>query len=757
MKVLVRIYLALALSNICVALTLVDVNGAKAFKTDNTPEIPLVLFEQEINANDGPRFAQAGFKHYSSIEITSYLDLNWERTGFNTRGDLRKVMMYFNARMPQGTYLMPRIHVWAPRWWLTENPNELVQYMVPPAEAVDPSSPDYSVSNAAIHESFASQKWKTEAGAVLRQLVRYLLDNYPNRVKAIHIANGMYGEWHRYRAENIPDVSAPMLAYFRNHLKMKYNNDIESLRTAWNWPYVTFETAPFPTLADMTTPTNGIFLNPTGNQVFDYYEAYHQCAVDAIDYFCQIVKDESNGQLATCILYGYEPDMPYMSQQIDHRAAAKAFRLDSVDMFASPHSYYDRHLGGHAMFRHYPESVAVHGKLFMDEIDERTHYALFVDPAYYGVYATNLDEDLHVLNRAFGNLVAQGVGGWYMDQSSGRWYDDPSTPEYDAQNPILTNFDNIKKWADESLKFDRSRINDVAVISSEQSEFYVGISNPNAQLSANFALTLKRTISTAGVPFNNYLIEDLADGLIPNHKVYIFLNCFYLTSNQIAAIENLKNNNRTLVWIYAPGYIKDRSFNEIAMEQLTGINFTLTAAGFENVYPDTTLFPTAPASYKGNVDNGTRNLSPRFTPESGSTQIWGRYSNGQPALISKNMGQWRSVYSATSGIPAEILRKIYSDAGVHIYSTANDVLNANNNWIMLHGTGSRTTTINLPRPSDVYDIINNSYIGKNISSFNVATSNGKTDIFLVSSIADINKDGNIDIIDIATLAEEWLR
>ncbi|MFI4913097.1 MAG: hypothetical protein ACIAQZ_15670 [Sedimentisphaeraceae bacterium JB056] len=748
---------ALVIARISLAQPMTDAGGAKAFNINGQPEAPIFLFQQEINVNDGPRFAQAGFKLYSSIEINHFLDLDWERDGFDDKGMLNKVMMYFNARMPQDCYLMPRIHVWAPTWWLIDNPNECVEYMIPPDDAVSPADSTYAPGNAAIHESFASEKWKNEAGEILRQAVRFLLEKYPNRVKAIHIANGMWGEWHRYRAENIPDVSEPMLVYFRNYLKEKYNNDIEALRTSWNWPYVTFETAPFPTLEAMTTPTNGVFLNPTGNQVFDYYEAYHQSAVDAIDHFCQIVKDESNGELATCILYGYEPDMPYMSQQIDHRASAAAFRLNSVDMFASPHSYTDRFLGGHGMFRHYPDSVAANGKLFMDEADVRTHYANYIDPDYPCVYTTTIEEDLQVLNRAFGHILTQGTGGWYMDQSSGKWYDDPATTEYDPDNPILTNFDNIKKWADESLKFDRSRINNVAVITSQQSEFYIANTNPNSQLGANFALTLKRTLATAGAPFNNYLIEDLEEGLIPEHKVYIFLGCFYLTDSQRASIQNLKANNHTLVWIYAADYVQNHDFSETSMEQLIGIDFSINSDSFEEITVQNSIFPNAPTSFKGNSGQGIKTLSPRFVPESTGVLIWGKYSDGQPALISKNMGNWKSVYSATSGIPTEILRKIYTDAGVHVYSETNDVLNANDNWIMIHGTANHTNQIKLPRKSDVFDVINNAYIGKNISDFSIATTEGKTDIFLISSIADINKNGNIDIEDLSTLASEWLK
>ena len=44
--------------------------------------------------------------------------------------------------------------------------------------------------------------------------------------------------------------------------------------------------------------------------VTDYYEAFHQATVDAIDYFCGIVKQETNGKWLACALYGYEPDLP---------------------------------------------------------------------------------------------------------------------------------------------------------------------------------------------------------------------------------------------------------------------------------------------------------------------------------------------------------------------------------------------------------------------------------------------------------------
>ncbi|MFI4913105.1 MAG: hypothetical protein ACIAQZ_15710 [Sedimentisphaeraceae bacterium JB056] len=692
-------------------------NGFPVISDNNEPCYPLLLFQQEISSNDADEFCDAGFDFYSCIEKYSYLDLGWignQQFDFDL---FDRVMLEFVKNLPEGGYLIPRVHVWAPEWWVDANPNEAIGYLI------QPQPHQWLAGDGTKHESFASSLWKQEAGYGLRLLVRHILNSpYANRIAGLHIANGVYGEWHMWGAEYVPDTGSSMLAYFRDYLRTKYNNDVTSLRNAWNWPYVIFDTAPIPNQTERTARSDGLFCDSQWSRVTDYYEAHNKAAVDAIDYFCQIVKDESNNKLLTSVLYGYQPDMPHHPLEVDHRGAAQAYRLSSVDMFASPHSYWYRDLGQDASFRHFPESLRVNGKLFMDEADVRTHLC---DSSNLFRHATNIDESLAVLRRAFGNMLTGSVGGWFMDQSSGLWYDDPS---------IYHDFANYKRWADYSLAWSRERINDVAIISSLNSEFYIGAED---QLTAQFYVKQIPQLCRAAAPFNRYLIEDLEEGLVPEHKVYIFIDCFYLTDSQRTAINNLKTNGHTLLWMFAPGFAGPSGLSVTAMESLTGISFTKTNNWYSDVYPDQNLFPTSPDTYNTYQTNfgSLTSLSPKFSPVASSCQVWGTWQdNGQggAALVVKDYSNWRSIYSPTAGLPWVILNKIYEDAGVHLYAQAGDNLMVNQSFVGIHSVSGGSKTIKLPQSSNVYDVINNTSIASNVTQFTFTLGAERTALFAIA-------------------------
>jgi hypothetical protein len=270
----------------------------------------------------------------------------------------------------------------------------------------------------------------------------------------------------------------------------------------------------------------------------DYYDCLHSTTLDAIDHFCQVVKDESHGKLLTCVFYSYSPDLIW-PQEGDHRAAAQAHRTRSIDIFSSPHSYERRKLGQDGLFRNYPAAIGLHGKLFIDEGDDRT--SLANDPPF--THVKTIDQSIEVLRREFANAVTHGVGLWYMDQQN-NWFHDPK---------IMADLTNLKKWANYSMSQPRQSVSEVAVISALKSEFYLagrdsGRNNVTGPLYVGQVGELCRT----GAPFDWYMIEDLEEGLIPPCKAYVFLDCFYLTPSQRKAIEKLKADHRTLIWFYAP-------------------------------------------------------------------------------------------------------------------------------------------------------------------------------------------------------------
>lgn len=681
--------------------------GAPAFLVKDRPEPAMFLFEQEVLDKDAGEFRRAGFRLYSCIELNSFLDLGWVGPGQLDFTKLDKVLAGFAQRLPD-CYLLPRVHLWAPQWWVEEHPSETMGYAT-------------GTSDGPLHESFASELWQEQAGECLRKLVRHILDGpWADRVMGIHVAGGEAGEWHPWRPTDLPDTSPAMQSAFEQYLREKYTGDIVALRKAWGDPQVTFDSRSIPTETERHTGDLGLFRDPSrSRKVVDYYECFHTATVQAIDHFCRIVKEESSGRLLTCVLYGYTPDMPYVPQEQHHRAPGRAHRLESVDMLAAPHSYWRRDLGQDGAFRTYLDSLLLHGKMFIDESDDRTHLA---DARVWGRFAQNLDQSLAVLQRAFINVVTHGVGMWYMDHSSGRWFDDPA---------MRKTFAEVKRWADHSMSLPRGRQCEVAVICCPESEFYVAGST---DLSAQYYVEQMGELSRAGAPFARYLIDDLVQGAVPAHKVYLFLDCWRLTPPQRRAVENLRGAGATLIWFYAPGFVTDEGLSCAAMGELTGITFSRQLGGGMIVQVDPDMFPDRHSTYGawregfGAVDE----QRPRFVPSEQDAQVWGRFSDTrEPALVVKDTGQWRVVYTPRPGLPWYVLNRLYHEAGVHVYCDTGDNLTASPAWVGLHTVSGGTKRIRLPQPCPVYDAFGHRLIADSTREFTVDLPEKTTALFLL--------------------------
>jgi hypothetical protein len=263
-----------------------------------------------------------------------------------------------------------------------------------------------------------------------------------------------------------------------------------------------------------------------------------------------------------------------------------------------------------------------------------------------------------------------------------------------------------------------------------ESEFYLtgrdsGRNNVTGPLYIGQVGELCRT----GAPFDWYMIEDLEEGLIPSYKSYVFLDCFYLTPSQRKAIEKLKAANRTLIWFYAPGCVSGARLATEDMTRLTGLSFEKTDKGKLEIILRPGACPTAPPRFGPGQEQ-----SPIFVPAEASCRVLGLYSDSQkPGLVSKNAGSWRSVYSGVPLLPAEVLRKLFAEAGVHIYCDSGDNLMGNAAWLSIHTAVAGRKRIQLQKHSPVFDIISNRLLSAGTQTFDVELPAGATRIYLLAN------------------------
>ena len=227
------------------------------------------------------------------------------------------------------------------------------------------------------------------------------------------------------------------------------------------------------------------------------------------------------------------------------------------------------------------------------------------------------------------------------------------------------------------------------------------------------------------VPFDDYLLEDFAK-VENDYKVYIFLNAHYIPAQlreQIRA--KLATSNATALWFFAPGYNDEAGCSLANMKDLTGISFAkkddyyghfqvTTTNGFQygtQVNPEEFQKGLLWKKWPNNLEE--YQFSPAIYAKDTNAEVLGTLDGLQQAGLVKKQTQGLTTYwSAAPLVPTPMLRQLFKEAGVNVYSNKKDVVFANSRFmaIMANDTeGERT--LSLPQASRVTNALTKEVIG----------------------------------------------
>ena len=263
--------------------------------------------------------------------------------------------------------VMVNIGMFAPKWWLEQNPDH--QAMAHNGSSYIPLG----------DVSLASEKFRQEAGEVLRSLIRHMkTQNYYNRVFGLKISGGQSYEWFCWGTEvdQGPDYSAASQEGFRDYLQRKYGTDA-ALQAAWGNSSVTIATAAAPGW-DQRCESSNVYMGSadTGEisrNIVDWNLWLNEASADSFLYYCQIAKEETENQIIVGGYNGYLwTNNSYDAQGMAHTAMDRVLDSEYVDWIASPISYNERLLGQSDTFMALIDSVQEHGKIYIAEQDNRT-------------------------------------------------------------------------------------------------------------------------------------------------------------------------------------------------------------------------------------------------------------------------------------------------------------------------------------------------------------------------------------------------
>ncbi len=474
----------------------------------------------------------------------------------------------------------------------------------------------------------------------------------------------------------------------------KYGSDA-ALSAAWGMP-VTIATAQVPLPDPGRFPINGnAGINMLPIDAF-YALPQEQDWVDfsayTSDLFSQrkldiasLVRAQTQGKRLIGFYGGYMTELAGSFN--GHLRLDRELASPNIDFLCAPfgyQTYQERLPGGSHPPQGVVDSVIARGKLWFDENDMPTYLS---DPGQ--PYATaNLTQTVDVLQRDIGDGLIHRTATWWMDIKQDGAFNDPAiwSPMSDYGIPLFN-----QRYANPQLYHA-----DVALIVDRTSILY---QKADQDLTIPIRALLRDMLPKAGASSGMYSLDDFLDGTEPSSNVYIFANAFYLTDPQISQIQaRLNAEGATAIWQYAPGFLGPTGVDVTRVSKLTGIQVSQSDGyGY-----------TSGVGLMANYSWGftAQNLlSPRLVVTDPSAEVLGRYtSDNQISSARKQVGNFESVFIgefsvitvANGYFSPNALRGLLQTTGVHIWSTAGDVIQTDGSLLVIHAAAAGPDTISLP-------------------------------------------------------------
>ena len=377
-------------------------------------------------------------------------------------------------------------------------------------------------------------------------------------------------------------------------------------------------------------------------------------------------------------------------------------------------------------------SFAKHGKFIISELDTRSWVRETYNNEIFSMKIStpmNADWFQSLFRKESGLMLSEDQGWWYFDISQNA-FNHPA-----IEKEIAT----AKKLYDETLRQPRQFKPEVAFIYSHESYPWSRTTQFGFRKSAQWLLGYQNMeLTTAGLPADSYYLDDfMALDNWDQYKTVVFVNTYYLSQNEREFInQKLKNNQRTLIWHYASGYLSDKGKGAENIGDITGIQaqtaFTSErqraiavasphelAKGLQPLQGMADIFRT----YFRIEDEGDKAFdAQRFWINDASATALAQYStDSKTAIAVKDFPNWRSVYVAPlAGISSELLHNaVAASKGYVAMEAGKAILHMNDRFMSVHGLQSGTYRINLPRKATVIDVDGGKNLANNATSFDL--------------------------------------
>ncbi|MEK6794375.1 MAG: LamG domain-containing protein, partial [Spirochaetota bacterium] len=453
--------------------------------------------------------------------------------------------------------------------WPTEYPDELVQNENGEygygSSHFNGYSKDIKVSGKGSAErsvwSFFSGSFRDGTSDMLSNFVRDVEKIAPGRAVAGYIiGGGVDYQMYHWNAPNSfllkpgmwSDYSPAAKKAWKAWLKKKYGSK-EALASAWNVnaDAVTFDPPKFNELQGTE-----FFHDPTKERrAMDWKRFITSGRQELISHFAKVLKSASPRPAVVGICSGMS------GGRRDTTTTEEFLRDPNIDFLFHQPTYSQRTPPNYGGINAQLSSHAVNGKLFLLDLDHPTWMqkpssrteigAGIVHDANVQGWAKDIDTLRAMWRREYAHLWTVNAGAFWdhvFGQPSA--YADPTII---AEMKFLVDMSKtVKKPSPQKP------VAEVAVIYDEKAVDYL---KQGVSLNGEWHTTQNNELLASGVPYGMYYAEDLREGKVPKAKMYIMQNLMNLDTRLVAAIEKIKSDAATVVFLRDTGY--EQSFTSM--------------------------------------------------------------------------------------------------------------------------------------------------------------------------------------------------
>ena len=580
------------------------------------------------------------------------------------------------------------------RWWLDAHPEARCRLQ----DGSDVIG-DYHGGRRQV-PSYGSAAWRATYGNALRQLIRHLKTTpFASRIIGFQPCSGISWEWFHWGSQSgeLVDYSEAGVGDFRRWLTAKYGKDA-ALRQAWRDPDITLTTASVPTEKKRRTPARGIFYDPrTQQDVLDYHRYQHEVVAESILHFARIVKRETYGRCLFGTYYGYVmhlPETPGFCQGSGHFNLRRPLDSPDIDYLMAPVAYAWREVGGTAPCMTTAGSFPSNGKLFWNQADLRSHWALQQGHGR----PPDLLGSIQCMRRELARCLATGTAVQWYDFSHGWTFgDDRLALELRRLTELANARSTARDWP----------LSDYLAVIVDETQ--MGTSDPfRPCYGLELIYRQREYLTRSGVPWRAYLFSDLIKHPeLLEHKAFLFLNLFRLDPAQRDFLrDRVMTDGRLAAFIGPVGMLSSAGIGAAGTREVLGWDM---AVGDDGLQLRATLGENLPAPWSAcsGMSFGTSGtFAPVVLPVTHDALVLARTApDGPPCVLFAERPDRKLFWSAIPGLRPKLLRALADAAGLPVISRDDLAVFAGCGFVGLHCREAGSYTIQLPQPSVVTELL----------------------------------------------------